>query len=107
MRNIARRMKTHLSKRVESAVRANLGALVAEVKETTELAQLLVKASHEKLTPKERQKVQSQLLDICKTIPALALFAVPGGSLILPIALKLLPFNLMPSNFSETEEEID
>ena len=34
----------------------------------------------------------------------LALFAVPGGSLLLPIMIKVLPFNLLPTAFT-TEDE--
>ena len=43
--------------------------------------------------------MREQLLDLAKTIPALAIFAAPGGMLLLPILLKLLPFNLLPSSF--------
>ena len=30
-------------------------------------------------------------------MPALAVFAAPGGALLLPILVKLLPFNFLPS----------
>jgi ABC-type proline/glycine betaine transport system permease subunit len=53
------------------------------------------------LTPEEKRKVRLQLLDILKTIPALAIFALPGGSLVLPVLIRLLPFNLLPSAFEE------
>ena len=39
------------------------------------------------------------MIDLAKTIPALAIFAAPGGMLLLPILIKLLPFNLLPSSF--------
>ena len=43
--------------------------------------------------------MREQLIDLAKTIPALAIFAAPGGLLLLPILFKLLPFNLLPSSF--------
>ena len=52
----------------------------------------------------EKQKVQNQLMDIVKTIPALAIFALPGGGILLPILIKVLPFNILPSSFQEEPE---
>jgi ABC-type proline/glycine betaine transport system permease subunit len=60
-----------------------------------------MKSTHMPLTPEEKRKVRLQLLDILKTIPALAIFALPGGSLVLPVLIRLLPFNLLPSAFEE------
>ena len=71
-------------------------------RETGELAQLLARASAgASLTPQEKAKVRQQLIDVAKTIPALAIFAAPGGLLLLPLLVKLLPFNLLPSSFSD------
>ena len=84
---------------VEAAVRRNLAAVVAEIRQTGELAALLAKSSHAKLTDEEWAKVREQLTDVVKTIPALAIFALPGGMILLPILLKLLPFDLRPSAF--------
>jgi hypothetical protein len=36
-------------------------------------------------------------VDVAKAVPALAIFAAPGGMLLLPILAKLLPFSLLPS----------
>lgn len=89
-----------LTTRLEAAVVDNLDRLLQEIEKTGELAQLLAKASvGTTLTPVEKSKVRSQLIDLAKTIPALAIFAAPGGMLLLPILLKLLPFNLLPSSF--------
>ena len=84
---------------VEAAVRRNLAAVVEEIRQTGELASLLAKSSHARLTDEEWAKVREQLTDIVKTIPALAIFALPGGMILLPILLKLLPFDLRPSAF--------
>ena len=86
--------------RVEAAVRDNLDRILQEIRKTGELAELLAKASvGQTLSAEEKAKVRAQLIDLAKTIPALAIFAAPGGMLLLPILLKLLPFNLLPSSF--------
>lgn len=89
-----------LTTRLEAAVVDNLDRLMQEIRKTGELAELLAKgAGGSELTVAEKAKVRAQLLDLAKTIPALAIFAAPGGMLLLPILLKLLPFNLLPSSF--------
>jgi hypothetical protein len=89
-----------LTTRVHEAVLDNLDRMLQEIRETGELAELLAKgASGETLSSTEKSKVRKQLVDLAKTIPALAIFAAPGGMLLLPILIKLLPFNLLPSSF--------
>jgi hypothetical protein len=39
-------------------------------------------------------------------VQALAVFCAPGGSILLPIVMRLLPFDLMPSNFTEKDEAL-
>mgnify|MGYP003453682691 len=48
----------------------------------------------------EKKKIKKQLLDICKSIPSLTIFLLPGGSLLLPILIKFIP-TLLPSSFNE------
>lgn len=87
--------------RLTDLVRDNSGRLIQEIKETGDLALLLGKAgTGGGWTPEERERAVSQLIDICKTIPALAIFALPGGGLLLPILVKVLPFNVLPSAFA-------
>ena len=43
-------------------------------------------------------------MDIVKSMPALAIFLLPGGALLLPIVLKIIP-NLVPSAFKDNELE--
>ena len=89
-----------LTTRLEAAVLDNLDRLLQEIRETRELGELLAKATAGgSLSGEEKAKVREQLIDLAKTIPALAIFAAPGGMLLLPIILKLLPFNLLPSSF--------
>jgi hypothetical protein len=83
--------------RVSAEVSFNLGAMLTELRETGELAELLARAaSGQKLGAEERRKIRAQLIDLAKAIPALAIFAAPGGMLLLPLLAKLLPFNLLP-----------
>jgi len=89
-----------LTTRLEALVLDNLDRLLQEIRETRELAELLAKATAGgTLSSEEKAKVREQLLDLAKTVPELAIFAAPGGMLLLPILLKLLPFNLLPSSF--------
>jgi hypothetical protein len=94
--------------RVERAVRNNTEGIWREVRETGELFTLLTRTSRMPLTADEKERVREQLLDIAKTIPALAIFAVPGGGLLLPLLIKHLPIDLRPSNFvDEASFEVD
>jgi hypothetical protein len=89
-----------LTTRLQALILDNLDRILQELRETGELAQLLAKASAgTTLSSEEKAKVREQLIDLAKVIPALAVFAAPGGMLLLPILLKLLPFNLLPSSF--------
>ncbi|MEW5849222.1 MAG: hypothetical protein AB2A00_10420 [Myxococcota bacterium] len=91
-----------LAARTQKVLQKNLDALVQEIRETGELAQLLARAaSGNALTPAEWQKVRDQLLDVCLAVPSLAVFALPGGALLLPLLLKVLPFDLRPSSFRD------
>ncbi|HEX9242445.1 MAG TPA: hypothetical protein VF875_08400 [Anaeromyxobacter sp.] len=83
--------------RVSAEVSFNFGAMMTELRETGELAELLARAaSGAKLGAEEKRKIRAQLLDLAKALPALAIFAAPGGMLLLPLLAKLLPFNVLP-----------
>ena len=71
-----------------------------EVEESKELAFLLRKSLSTKLTDEEKKKVREQVLDICKSIPAFTVFMLPGGALLLPLLIKLIP-TILPSSFRE------
>ena len=84
--------------KVSTVVAENLEALVTEIRETGELGQLVAKAAAgHVLDDEERRKVKVQLADLAKAVPALALFAAPGGAILLPLLAKLLPFSILPS----------
>jgi hypothetical protein len=92
--------------RVAAAVNENLDAIVKELRETGELGTLLAKAAAgQTLDATERRKVKAQLIDLAKAVPALAIFAAPGGMVLLPLLAKLLPFDFLPSAFHEKSRE--
>ena len=81
----------------------NKKRLVKEISESKELVILLGHSTLRELNEEEKTKVKNQLLDICKTIPSLAIFILPGGSLLLPLLIKMIP-KLLPSAFNENLE---
>ena len=74
--------------------------LYQELSESKEALFLLRKSTPTPLNEEEKAKVRVQLLDICKAIPALAVFMLPGGALLLPLLIKLLP-DILPSAFKD------
>ena len=95
-----------MMEKVAATVSENLEAIVTEIKQTGELGQLLAKAAAGKaLSPEEKTKVKAQLIDLAKAVPALAIFAAPGGMLLLPLLAKLLPFNVLPSAWDDKEKK--
>lgn len=81
-------------------VSRNKTRLIKELSESKELVKLLRKSTQHDLSFEEKKKVKKQLLDICKTIPSLTIFLLPGGGLLLPILIKFIP-QLLPSAFNE------
>ena len=61
---------------------------------------LIKKSTNSKLSIEEKEKIKIQLLDICKAIPSLAVFLLPGGALLLPLLIKLIP-DILPSAFRD------
>lgn len=88
------------STNVQTLITRNKSRLLLEITQSKELMTLLKKSTSEKLTSEEKKKVKNQILDICKSIPSLTIFLVPGGSLLLPILIKFIP-QLLPSAFNE------
>jgi hypothetical protein len=84
----------------------NKNRLLKEIIQSKELMVLLAYSTRRDLDEKEKKKVKKQLLDICKTIPSLAIFLLPGGSILLPIFIKFIP-TLLPSSFNENLEKED
>ena len=87
---------------VKLLIERNKKRLLLELNESGELVKLLSQSTFRELTKDEKIKVKEQLLDICKTIPSLTIFLIPGGSLLLPILIKYIP-SLLPSAFNENK----
>jgi hypothetical protein len=90
----------HTTNSVHTLIKRNKNRLLLEISQSKELMVLLAKSTQRDLNPEEKKKVKTQILDICKTIPSLTIFLVPGGSLLLPILIKFIP-KLLPSAFNE------
>ena len=89
---------------VEVLINRNKKRLIKELSQSKELMQLLAKSTHTDLDKKEKKKIKNQLLDICKTVPSLTIFLLPGGSLLLPILIKFIP-KMLPSAFNENIDD--
>lgn len=93
-----------ISVRIARIVFENMDALWKEIRETGDLAYLLARrASGQRLTSDQQKRMREQLIDVVKAVPSLAVFTLPGGFILLPIVLKLLPFDLRPSNFRKND----
>ncbi|CAN0604660.1 unnamed protein product, partial [Ectocarpus sp. 12 AP-2014] len=107
-KNLAKQFYDSMGKIVKKLILRNSKRLHKELSQSAELVALLSKSTVRDLSDEEKRKVQNQLLDIFKSIPSLAIFILPGGAILLPIFIKLIP-KLLPSAFDENriDEEED
>ena len=70
----------------------NKEAILMEVLSIRGLMQILMKTRNtdEKWTKEEKKEIKMHLKNIAKIIPAVAVFALPGGSFLLPILAEVL-----------------
>lgn len=94
------------SKMVRLLILRNKKRLTKELNESGELLLLLGQSTSRDLTKEEKTKVKEQLLDIFKSVPSLTIFMLPGGALLLPLFVKLIP-KLLPSAFHENRVDDD
>ncbi len=99
-KNLAQSFYDNSSKVVSKLIKRNSKRLIKELSESKEVLALLAKSTQRNLTDDEQKKIQTQLLDIFKSIPSLAIFMLPGGMLLLPLFIKFIP-KLLPSAFDE------
>ena len=92
------------NKTVSKLVGRNKKRLIKEISQSKELMVLLTQSTTRELNENEKKKVKKQLLDICKTIPSLTIFLLPGGGILLPVLIKYIP-QLLPSAFNENLED--
>lgn len=102
--NLAEKFYDNTSKFANKLILRNSKRLQKELSESKELVALISKSTVTNLSVEEKRKVQNQLLDIFKSIPSLAIFMLPGGAILLPIFIKLIP-KLLPSSFDENRIE--
>lgn len=105
-KNLAVQFYEGMSKNVSKLILRNSKRLKKELMESRELLALLSKSTVKDLSAEEKKKVQNQLLDIFKSIPSLAIFMLPGGAVLLPIFIKLIP-KLLPSAFDDNRIDED
>mgnify|MGYP000291872987 FL=1 len=87
---------------VSTLILRNKKRLIKEITQSKDLVILLGNSTVRDLSEGEKKVVKNQLLDICKTIPSLAIFLLPGGTILLPILMKFIP-KLLPSAFNENQ----
>lgn len=103
-RNIVKNFYDNSSKMVSKLVSRNKKRLKKELQQSKELMVLLSQSTIRDLTKEESKQMQEQLIDVIKTIPSLAIFMLPGGALLLPLFVKLIP-KLLPSAFDDNRIE--
>jgi hypothetical protein len=91
---------------IKDLLRKNKKRLAKELDQSKEAVSLIKKSMHSSLDDDEKEKIKVQLLDICKAVPAFAVFMLPGGALLLPLLIKVIP-DILPSAFREDDEEIN
>jgi len=104
--NPVRHFYDHAAQSVTQLIIRNKNRLVKELSNNGELVLLLTHSTHRSLDDKEKKKVKKQLLEICKTVPSLTIFLLPGGSLLLPLLIKFIP-QLLPSVLNENLDKED
>lgn len=104
--NPVKHFYTQTSNAVTKLILRNKNRLITEIKQSKDLVVLLGQSTVRDLNKKEKQVVKEQLLDICKTVPSLAIFLLPGGGILLPFLTKFIP-QLLPSAFNENRIEKD
>lgn len=88
---------------LKELLQKNKQRLNKELQQSKEAMSLIKKSTHSNLSDEEKEKVKVQLLDICKSVPAFAIFMLPGGALLLPLLIKLIP-DILPSAFRDDDE---
>lgn len=96
------KLYSNFSKRWIKILGRNKDKLVIELNESKELIALVNKSLQTELSEEEKEKVKTQFSDLVKTLPAFAIFMLPGGMILLPLILKIIP-DLIPSAFRNNE----
>ncbi|RIA10230.1 LETM1-like protein [Flavobacteriaceae bacterium MAR_2010_72] len=103
-KNLVKNFYDNSSKLVSKLIKRNSKRLLKELSESKDLLVLLTKSTTRDLTEEEQKKMQTQLLDLIKSIPSLAIFMLPGGAILLPLFVKFIP-KLLPTAFDDNRIE--
>jgi len=90
------------SNRWAKVILRNKDKLKKELRESKELVALIKKSRSSELTKEEKDAVKTQFKDLAKSIPSLTVFMLPGGAILMPLLLRLIP-DMIPSAFKENE----
>lgn len=96
------RLYANFSKRWIKVLGRNKDKLVDELKNNKELIALVNKSMVQELSEDEKSKVKAQFKELVKSMPALAIFMLPGGALLLPVITKIIP-DLLPNSFRSNQ----
>jgi len=102
--NLVKNFYDNSSKMVSKLIKRNSKRLLKELSESKELMVLITKSTTRDLTEEEQKKMQTQLLDLIKSVPSLAIFMLPGGAILLPLFVKFIP-KLLPTAFDDNRIE--
>ena len=105
-KNLVKTFYDNSSRMVSKLLSRNSKRLQRELAESKEVMRLIGKSTVQDLSQEEQKKLQEQLLDIFKTIPSLAIFMLPGGAILLPLVVKIIP-KLLPSAFDDNRIDQD
>ncbi|HXX35886.1 MAG TPA: hypothetical protein VEM15_15560 [Thermodesulfobacteriota bacterium] len=81
-----------IKKYLKRLILVNRDAILMEVLAIKGLMQLLMKTRNtdEKWTRDEKKEIKRHLKNIAKIIPAVAIFSLPGGSILLPVLAEAI-----------------
>ena len=81
-----------IKKYLKRLILVNKDAILMEVLSIKGLMQLLMKTRNtdERWTRDERKEIKRHLKNIAKIIPAVAIFSLPGGSILLPVLAEAI-----------------
>lgn len=82
----------------------NRDRIKRELEKNKALLRLLKKSTQTELSDQEKKQLRIYMTDSFKSIPSIALFLLPGGSVILPVIASLLP-KLLPASFDDNRIE--
>lgn len=99
-KNPVKNFYDHTTKSILLLLKRNKKKIIKELSNNKDLMILASKSTLHTLNKEEKERLKKHTINLCKTIPALTIFLLPGGSLILPILIKFIP-QLLPSSFNE------